>query len=228
MYRERIAAAAGAVLWQREARAGAVTRILPDGCLDLIWDGSQLVVAGPDSRARLHAPSEAARYTALRFSGGLGPALIGIPADELRDVTLALDQLWPQRRARAMTERVAVGPAAALDGWLVEESSRCELDPLGPRILEMARAGTTVPDMAAHVGLSPRQLHRRCLTLFGYGPRHLVRVLRLERALAGARGGSPLASVAYDCGFADQAHFARDVRDLTGVTATRLLAGSAG
>jgi AraC-type DNA-binding domain-containing proteins len=74
------------------------------------------------------------------------------------------------------------------------------------------------------VGLSPRQLHRRSLDAFGYGPKTLARVLRLNRALTLARAGVELADVAATTGYADQAHFARDVRELTGTTARALLA----
>ena len=114
-------------------------------------------------------------------------------------------------------------PVAALDAWLPAQVARSDVDPLGGRVVAMARAGLTVREMADHAGLGQRRLHRRCLELFGYGPRHLGRVLRLERALALARDGVPLARVAVDSGYADQPHLAREVRDLTGVTAGELL-----
>jgi hypothetical protein len=52
-YRERATSVPGAVLW-RSTIAPAPKRApsLPDGCLDVLWDGSRLFVAGPDSRAR--------------------------------------------------------------------------------------------------------------------------------------------------------------------------------
>jgi AraC-like DNA-binding protein len=72
-------------------------------------------------------------------------------------------------------------------------------------------------------GLSARHLHRRCLPVFGYGPRLLGRVLRLGRALDQARTGAPLAQVAVGCGYVDQAHLSREVRALAGTTPTGLL-----
>jgi AraC-like DNA-binding protein len=223
VYRERPAAVPGVVLWHREAAAGTVARILPDACLDLIWDGCALSVAGPDLRARMHSTPSATSFVALRFSAGVGPALLGIPASELRDTSPRLDEIWPSARARELTEQVAEGPASGLEAWLLAERARHEPDPLGARLLALASAGASVAVMADAVGLGVRRLHRRGVALFGYGPQHLIRVRRLERALALARSGTPLAQVAADAGYADQAHFARDVRDLTGGTAGELL-----
>lgn len=72
------------------------------------------------------------------------------------------------------------------------------------------------------LGYSPRQLQRRALPVFGYGPQHLGRVLRLGRAVARADRGRGWAEAAGHAGFADQAHLARDVRALTGLTPTAL------
>jgi methylphosphotriester-DNA--protein-cysteine methyltransferase len=69
-------------------------------------------------------------------------------------------------------------------------------------------------------------LHRRSLTAFGYGPKTLARVLRLQRALALARAGVPFVETATRSGFADQAHLARDVRELAGMPLGALLARS--
>jgi hypothetical protein len=118
VYRERRTQVPGVVLWQRDAEAGAAARILPDACLDLIWDGVELVVAGPDTRARLHRSASRTWFTALRFSAGIGPAVLGVPAVELRDTSPRLDQLWPAARARELAERVAGDPEEALrPGW---------------------------------------------------------------------------------------------------------------
>ncbi|MBO0748752.1 MAG: hypothetical protein J2O47_10390, partial [Acidimicrobiaceae bacterium] len=90
-YRERASTVPGVTVWQRDARPSTFTgRILPDGCMDLIWDGSRLVVAGPDTRARWHTMEPNVGYVGLRFSRGLGPALLAIRADELLDATADL------------------------------------------------------------------------------------------------------------------------------------------
>jgi AraC-like DNA-binding protein len=223
-YWERPTPVPGVVLWQRNVgQQPRSTPILPDGCVDLLWDGHRLFVAGPDATARWYRSPVGASYVALRCSGGTGPALLGVPADELRDQTMGLERLWPSREARVLAERVATDPAAALEAWAVQRFAARDVDPLGPRVLAMASHGTPVAAMADRLGLGSRQLHRRCLPVFGYGPRRLARVLRLGRSLEAARAGAPLARVAADNGYTDQAHLSREVRDLTGTTPTRLL-----
>jgi AraC-like DNA-binding protein len=223
-YSERATFVAGATMWRRSAEpAPTPGLILPDGCMDLLWDGARLFVAGPDTTARWHQAPEEVSYTAIRFSGGTGPALLGVPADELRDQTPDLDELWPSGDVRRLVEQVAADPVAALEAWIVGRAASRKVDPLGSRVLKMASVGTPVAVMADYLGLSTRQLHRRCIPVFSYGPRRLARILRMGRALEKVRAGTPLAQVAATCRYVDQAHFCREVRALTRTTPARLL-----
>ncbi|MEE1928461.1 helix-turn-helix domain-containing protein [Streptomyces sp. TRM 70351] len=229
MYRERPSSlGGGAVLWSRTAAsAPATARVLPDGCMDLIWhDG--LLVAGPDTRAQLSTEQPGDAWTGLRFAPGTGPAVLGVPAHELRDRRVPLDALWPPARVRRLAEYVAgaADRGAALETVAARTAGAGPgaADPLYRAVAAGLAAGRGVAEVARAAGLSERQLHRRSLRAFGYGPKTLARVLRLQRALALARGGLPLAAVAAGAGYADQAHLARDVRALAGVPLTTLLA----
>jgi transcriptional regulator GlxA family with amidase domain len=95
-------------------------------------------------------------------------------------------------------------------------------DPLAAEVTRRARSGERVAAIGVAVGLSDRQLQRRSLDWFGYGPKTLVRVLRLVAALDLARSGVSLAAVAARCGYADQPHLAGDALALTGATLTEL------
>ncbi|MFJ4982692.1 helix-turn-helix domain-containing protein [Streptomyces sp. NPDC088732] len=225
MYRERASVVHGAVLWTRTAGAEAA-RVLPDGCVDLIWgEGTGLFAAGPDTRAHLTASPPGTRYAGLRFAPGTGPAVLAVAAHELRDRRVPLDALWPGAEARRLTERVAsaADPGAALEAAVLGRPPRPPVRYAAETAAGLA-AGARVADVAADLGVSERQLHRRCLDAFGYGPKTLARILRLQRALRLARGGLPFAELAGRAGYADQAHLARDVRALAGVPLRRLLA----
>ncbi|MCI3933751.1 DUF6597 domain-containing transcriptional factor [Streptomyces sp. AN091965] len=222
----------GAVVWTKRSEAGALTggsAVLPDGCMDLLWTEGRLFVAGPDTRAYAPDATAPGRYVGVRFAPGTAPALLGVPAYELRDRRVDLADLWSGAEVRRLTARVdaATDPVAALELLAHERADRAPApDPLLTRVVAQLNAGRGVAETAAAVGLGARQLHRRALPAFGYGPKTLARVLRLQRALALARGGLGQAGTAAVAGFADQAHLAREVKNLTGLSLGALLRGS--
>ncbi|MEV7190262.1 DUF6597 domain-containing transcriptional factor [Streptomyces sp. NPDC093510] len=226
-YRERPSALPGAVVWTRTATGapGDTRPVLPDGCMDLLWTEGRLFVAGPDTRA--YAPDGGpGRYVGIRFYPGTAPALLGVPAHELRDRRVELADLWTAAQARRLIGKVdaASDPMAALEAVAADRAADAgPPDRLLAHVVESLRAGRSVARTAAAVGVNARLLHRRSLHAFGYGPKTLARVLRLQRALALARDGLPYAATAAAAGFADQAHLARDVKELTGLPLGELL-----
>ncbi|WP_345943959.1 DUF6597 domain-containing transcriptional factor, partial [Streptomyces sp. SID3212] len=90
--------------------------VLPDGCMDLLWIGGRLLVAGPDTRAH-HSTVPATGCSGVRFAPGTAPALLGVPAHELRDRRVELADLWSPAEVRRLTARLdaARDPAAALE-----------------------------------------------------------------------------------------------------------------
>ena len=220
MYRERPSVVGGLVVWERVRTSAEPLRILPDGCLDLIWLSDRLVVAGPDTTAQLSTGRPGARLAGVRFAPGVGPRALGVPADELRDRQVDLSDVWPAARVRRLTGRVA-GSASA--GTVLEEIAAEALrraDPPDPRlagIVARLGAGASVATTADTVGLGARALHRLSSAAFGYGPKTLGRILRLGRALDLARTGMPFAVVAATAGSADQAHMPSEVRELARV-----------
>ncbi|MEU3462096.1 helix-turn-helix domain-containing protein [Streptomyces sp. NPDC006733] len=223
MYQERLSRVAGAVLWTRTVGAaeGGPYRVLPDGCMDVIWRDGELIVTGPDTRAHVARTPAGARFAGLRFAPGRGPAVLGVPANELRDLRVPLDAVWPGATARRIAERIgdAADPGRALEDALTGAvpGPGPGADPLLAATASRLASGGSVAAAARAAGLGERQLHRRSLAAFGYGPKTLARVLRLQRALELARRGTPFAEVAAAAGYADQAHLARDVKALAGV-----------
>ncbi|MEQ4305863.1 helix-turn-helix domain-containing protein [Plantactinospora sp. B6F1] len=228
MYRERRSGLAGAVVWTVTRSADAVpSRVLPDGCMDLIWSSrSGLLVAGPDTVAQVVDGPAGERYVGLRLPPGVGPAVLGLPAHELRDQRVPLAALWPGPEVVALTERAA---SHHRPGQVLEAVGTARLaagggpDPLAAPLAAGLAAGRDVAGTADALGLGTRQLHRRSLALFGYGPKTLARILRMRRALALARAGTPAAEVAARTGYADQAHLSREVRSLAGVPLRHLV-----
>ncbi|MEU3253603.1 helix-turn-helix domain-containing protein [Streptomyces sp. NPDC006997] len=230
MYAERRSRLPGAVVWTNTPSGADAGRVLPDGCMDLLWHEGTLLVAGPDTRAHLTdgAPT---RWAGVRFAPGTAPAYLGVPAHALRDQRVPLTDLWPTARVRRLTARANAGtdPATGLEDVALRLAAQgAPPDPLTARIVTSLAEGRPVAATATELDLSARQLHRRSLAAFGYGPKTLARILRLGRALSLARAGTPFAETATRAGYADQAHLARDVRELAGLPLGDLLAARDG
>jgi AraC-like DNA-binding protein len=228
-YRERPSRIPGAFVWGLTHRSGDDTRVLPDGCMDLIWIGGTLIVAGPDTAATASGPvpvvvGDSATYVGLRFAPGDAPVVLGVPASELRDQRVLLDDLWPTAMVRQFADHVSAAPdrGSALEEIVLRLPGLVR-DRAVAGIVASLSAGGTVAATAEALDMGERRLHRRCLDAFGYGPKTLGRVLRLQRALALARAGTGFATVAAEAGYADQAHLARDVKALAGVPLSALV-----
>ncbi len=225
MYTERASRLTGAVVWTSTPGGPGPGRVLPDGCMDLLWYDGRLLVAGPDTRAYVTGGAPGP-WAGVRFYPGTAPAFLGVPASELRDRRVPLTDLWPPARAHRLAARVhtAPDPATGLEGAALSLAAGAEPpDPLLARVVAALDAGRPVAATADALGIGARRLHRRSLTAFGYGPKTLARVLRLQRALTLARHGTSLADTATRTGYADQAHLAREVRALAGLPPGELL-----
>lgn len=164
-------------------------------------------------------------------------ALLGLPASELAgdvvDLTAVLgrrlgpllDRLasapdWPTRFA--LLDDDLFGLAASGPG---ERGIAPEVGYAWDRLAETG-GSLRIEALAREVGWSRRYLAERFGREIGLAPKAAARVIRFERAckrlLTPARPS--LARVAADGGYVDQAHLARDFRELAGITATQWLA----
>lgn len=229
-----------ACLWTQHVSPGsspAVHRVLPDGCIDLIWGlDNGVQVAGPDTGPVLAALHPGVRITGLRFRPGRAPRFLGVPASELVDGRAPLGDLWGNEAA-LLAERLAEAPSqpaahAAFEAAVHDRLATAEApDPLIAAIVHRLTAyQARVAALAWDLGVSERQLLRRCEKAVGYGPKKLDRVLRLRRllGLASRHPEAGLARLAAESGYADQAHLSRDCRQLTGLAPTALMSGMAG
>ncbi|WP_433594421.1 helix-turn-helix domain-containing protein [Nocardia sp. CA-145437] len=225
-YRERPSSVGDAVIWCRDGISDADPPVLPDGCMDLLWIDGRLSVAGPDTRAYRPEPGFADRIAGVRLSPGAAPALLGVPARELRNARADLADLWSPADLRTASGLIAraSNPAVGLEAiarWCAGRTDA--IDPVVRFLVASLRSGSSVAAIAGELQTGPRRLHRISLAAFGYGPKTLGRVLRMQRALALARGGMGLADVAVASGYADQAHLTRDVREFSGMSPMKLL-----
>jgi AraC-like DNA-binding protein len=211
--------------WTRQGPDGH-DRIIPDGCMDLIWsEQAGLIAVGPNTTAFLAPLRNGGSVVGVRLHPGAAPPLFGVPAPALLDARAPAHKLWGDA-ARRLEERVASAETAIERAHLLvaflSNRAAAEPDPLvraAAKRLETGRVAVVAEDL----GVSQRHLRRLVSAHVGYGPKLLARILRLRRALARVRAGAELAEVAYAAGYADQAHFSHDCSALAGVPPGRFL-----
>jgi AraC-like DNA-binding protein len=221
-----------ACTWER--REGLLgpdeVRVLPDGCVDLVWSSmGGLVIAGPDTGPVVYPMAGGYAATGLRLRPGVAGSVLGLPAAELRDLRAPLPALWGRDAAR-LEERIALADPADRRA-LLEEAIRPLAHAARPDELVLAgleqlgRPGTSIAELSRTLALSERALRRRFDHAIGYGPKRLDRILRFRRFLERAALPHPdgLAAAAAELGYADQAHLTRECRALSGLTPAELV-----
>jgi AraC-like DNA-binding protein len=196
--------------WRIERESGGEHLIVPDAVTDLVIRDGEAIAAGVDTRPSSMPARAGATILGVRLRPGAAADVLGIPASELRDLRVALDELWGAD-GRAFAE----DPVGVL---LRRLRGRAPGDVAAARAASLIERAAPLPAVADAVGLGERQLRRRFIAAVGYGPKTFARIVRFQRALARIRGGEPLAATAAECGYADQAHMSRDVAELAGRT----------
>ncbi|WP_193046496.1 helix-turn-helix domain-containing protein [Mycolicibacterium baixiangningiae] len=196
------------------------SRILPDGCMDLIDMDGVVLVAGPDTEA-FDSEQHCEVVRGIRFRPGVLPRLLGVPAAEVRNHRVALRDLRPDATGdtalEATTGLLAGAPSREAAPWPL-----AQLHEVTARLAGGAEVGA----LADELGWSARTVQRQCTAAYGYGPSMVRRVLRFRRAVGMVRAGTAVADAAARAGYADQPHLYRDVREFAGVPLGQLCSGA--
>jgi AraC-like DNA-binding protein len=200
---------------------------IPDGTVDLVvadGDVSGAFVAGPALAAKKHAVSGRFRLAGVSLRPGAG-ALLGAPVGTLTPaVWLPLEDVLGQK-ARSLAGDASIASVARLFRFVADRAHALADEPRVLRAVELLEArGGRIPigALARASAASERTLLRLFHERVGLTPKELARILRFQRALAFLRAGRPLVRVAFDAGYADQAHLARELRELAGAPGSRL------
>ena len=212
-----------ACTWEQIEPAARELRIVPDACVDLIWSGEELSIAGPDTRARVVALAPGTRFVGVRLRPGVAGAVLRVPASELCNCTADAAEVVGYEVAAPLLEALAGGgdPHALLLQAVLERGVRAP-DPLvRAAVAALGQPRARVSLVAAELGVSARQLQRLVSSAAGYGPKLLARILRFQRLQALAP--APLLELALEAGYADQAHMTAEVGLLAGLSPVRFL-----
>lgn len=204
-------------------------RLLPDGCVDLAWDGATVTVAPATARATRIALEPGGVTTGVRLRPYAAVAVLGRPVPRLEAPT-PLSELWPRAAAERLTGALRMSAPDAARAHLVQaitdglRDPRRRPSPLVAAFVHCLDDGaTTIETAAGSIGTTGRTLRRHVQADTALTPKRLQEIFRLRRALPALPTDS-LAGTAVDAGYYDQAHLNRQIRALTGTTPTALAA----
>jgi len=154
--------------------------------------------------------------------GGRIPALgarLGAEIERADDASpVAIEMLALE--VAALFSRSASGRAPGVPPWLSRIHERLRDEP---------RSAPTLAELAADAGVSRAHVARAFRAHYGCTVGDHLRAIRVEAArMLLIETDEALASVAYRCGFADQSHMTREVRDRLGLTPQRLRGAARG
>ena len=219
--------------WTLETGPGRhVIRTVPDACIDVtlrLGRTPRAFVAGPHARARRWRIRGQLHLLGARLLPGTA-AQLGVDVEALTDGWTPLD-VFLARGVAARLVSAAVRAAnvsarvAVLDAFLAERLLNRQIDPrlsAALRHVFAAEGQVAVAALAKKSGAHTRTLVRLFEKSVGLLPKRFARVVRLQAALRALPDRNNWAHLAADLGYADQAHFIHDVRELLGVTPREL------
>jgi AraC-like DNA-binding protein len=220
-------------------------RVLPDGCIDLVFRGVQ---RSADSAPRLFtsalieepvtiAAAPGTWFVGVRFRPAMSGVVLDVLPADCRDCTHRASDVDPS--FAGLEERLVAcrSPAEALRVLGRDVEARLfDGDPRRRppmRVLHALRwlsnraTARALPAgfraLARELGISERSLHRELVRWTGHAPKVLERIFRMQQASRRIQDGdAALAEVALETGYADQSHMTRELRRLTGATPAEL------
>ncbi|MGX7673287.1 helix-turn-helix domain-containing protein [Plantactinospora sp. DSM 117369] len=221
-------------------RAGARVRIphrlLPLSYAILLVDFADpyALVTGARRTATVAGQTDWAYGVSVGMTPAGVSALLGVPMPELAEATVPLSELVG-RRAAGLAERLGAAPDwpsrfALLDQVLTGWLAGAPPGPAGGLVtaawwrLSHSPERLRIGALADRLGVSRRYLELGFRRQIGLSPAAVARTARFQHAIGLLVEGADLAGTAAVTGYADQPHFTREVRALSGLTPTALCA----
>jgi AraC-like DNA-binding protein len=190
-------------VWRHRARDRSRATVLPDGCCDLI--------GRTDRRGHTHWFLSTLSETAYSVGFEAGERFLGLrlcPGTSVasEDLLRAVDGCAPSDERELLAR---VEDCCRLDNSLTEALASLEW-------------AASVAAVASGLGVSTRSLERLVTDHTGRSPSYWKGLARVRRAGRALCKSDPLADLAIEHGYADQAHMCRDIRRWFGLPPTAL------
>jgi AraC-like DNA-binding protein len=241
------------VLWMREGDNLPQTQscLLPIGSMELVINlhEDRIPLFDPHSRSQISSTNglmlcgahsqgfiinndSQISMMGVHFKPGGSAPFFTLPAGELHNQQISLDELW-QRRATELRDRLLETSTWADRFLVLEQFLLMVMQPpdrysvVDFAIDEFSRSPTsTVSEVTDKIGFSTRHFNQIFRNRVGLTPKLFCRIRRLQQVLDLLAGKDRVdwADIAITCGYFDQAHFIHDFRMFANCTPTEYLA----
>jgi AraC-like DNA-binding protein len=223
-----------ALLWYSRGHSAprSTERLLPMATMELVVRlGGRKPgggVSGPHSQVFFLERTAEDELIGVHFKPGGALPFLGVPAGDLHNCWVTLEDLWGERNAARVVARLSEARSphaklAALESSLLDAAFRpLARDPAATFALAELRRDSSLSS-SAHVARELRMSQRRFIELFrnevGLTPKLYSRIERLQSVLRRIEllDDVDWADVASACGYFDQPHFIHDFREFTGL-----------
>jgi AraC-like DNA-binding protein len=234
------------------ASAPVRQRVVPDGCMEMIFnygdlyqqffeDGTSLIqprsfIFGQISRFIEIAPTGNTGIIAARFfPGGLSP-FIDLPVSLLENKAVDIQALFGEKgkllEQEVLSAATNTGRISLLERFLLSRLGESHaIDMITKECVDVimqSNGQLDVAELAEKMQLHRRNIERKFSSAIGMSPKQLARIVRLQSTLKmlQQKNFTSLTSLAYENGYYDQAHFIKDFKEFTGTSPKSFYAGN--
>lgn len=233
---------------ESDARGTTSHRLFPDGNPGIVFQYSETLTSFANSSVRSFLYGQVSRFYNILSDNYVrllivvlqpygAHALTGIPAHELTDNIIPLQLLWGSR-AGEYEERIAATPGnleriSLVERFLLQQLTRVRMAEgmiqQTVSLIHHNHGCLPVAQLSTTLHINERQLERKFREHIGITPKQFSGIVRLQHFLKQLRYSNTdihLTSLAYDCGYYDQAHLIREFRKHTGITPRQYIAAA--
>lgn len=227
-------------------------RIVPDGCMEMIFHHGDLFrqymdernfiiqprcfVFGQVTRPLEIEPTGRVGIFSVRFMPGGFKPFATIPVTEMENRAVPLGELFGeeamQLEKRVLSARPSADKIKIIETFLLAKLvAKNNIDNIVRESVELlleSKGHPTVDELSDQLGISRRQLERKFSSMIGLSPKQLAKVVRLQATLKMLKDGqfTSLTSAAYEGQYYDQAHFIKDFKEFTGMSPKKFYASN--
>lgn len=234
---------------RESGRPATKIRVLPDGCMDAIFDLSggltplgipckpnprpTAFITGVSTTPAIIALPDSPRIVSVRFKPGGATPFLNISASEIAGASADLDSVLPEFSQNAISltgeAQTPTAMVQALDRLLMERLHRLpgtnSVTAFAVAAMSRRTDAMKVNALVSDMGICQKKLERTVKHHTGLTPKRLGRTVRLLTAIRAlnTQNAPSFSHLALDLGFTDQAHFNREFKSMTGLTPTKWL-----